>query len=144
MKVKVRGPVKNGETIYASLSSFPGVAMPESVITQVTSDELTMLGQALETMDSPPDKVNLVSCLVSIFMGIQSKHTAKAVNEVRSGVMVDVDTKVKKEKKKLLRGAFICFLKRRLPGAARASFPKGTGATPGKLSIQVNIDQIEI
>lgn len=106
VKVKVRGPVQNGERIYASLSSFPGVAMPESVITQVTSNDLTLVGQSLESVkDSPPDKVNLVSCFVSIFLSIQTQHTSKAMNEMRTGVLVDVDSKIAMAKSRLIRGA---------------------------------------
>ena len=105
VKVKVRGPVENGERIYASLSSYPGVAMPEHVITQVTSQELTLIGQSLESgKDSSADAVNLVSCFVSILLSIQTQHTNKALSDMRTDVLGNVDSKIKRAKKKLLRG----------------------------------------
>ncbi len=105
VKVKVRGPVENGERIYASLSTYPGVAMPEHVIKQVTSQELTLLGQSLESVkDSSPDAVNLVSCFVSILLSIQTQHTNKALGELRTDVLEKVDTKIGRAKRSVVRG----------------------------------------
>lgn len=105
VNVKVRGPVQNGERIYASLSSYPGVAMPEHVIVPVTSQKLTLIGQSLEsTKCSSPDAVNLVSCFVSILLSIQTQHTNRALSEMRSDLLDNVDGKIKQAKKSLLRG----------------------------------------
>ena len=107
VKVKVRGPVQNGERIYASLTSFPGVAMPEHVITQVTSEELTLVGQSLESVKAEsPDSVNLVPCFVSILLSIQTQHTNKALGDMRTDVLEKVDSKISVVKKRLLRGRY--------------------------------------
>ena len=105
VNVKVRGQVQNGERVYASLSPYPGVAMPEHVIKQVTSEELTLIGQSLEaTKDESPDSVHLVSCFVSILMSIQSQYTNKALSNMRTDVLGTVDSKIKRAKRRLLRG----------------------------------------
>ena len=111
VKVKVRGQVQNGERIYASLSPYPGVAMPEHVIKQVTSEELTLIGQSLESVkDESPDAVHLVSCFVSILLTIQSQHTNKALSDLRTDVLGTIDSKIKRAKKRLLRGGWACVL----------------------------------
>ena len=105
VKVKVRGPVNNGERIYASLSSYPGVAMPEHVIKQVTSEDLTLIGQSLDSVkDDSLDNINLVSCFVSILLSIQTQHTNKVLSDMRTDMLEDVDSKISSAKKRLLRG----------------------------------------
>jgi hypothetical protein len=108
VKVKVRGPVENGERIYASLSSYPGVAMPEHVISQVTSQGLTLIGQSLESVkDSSPDAVNLVSCFVSILLSIQTQHTDKALSDLRTDVLGNVESRIARVRKSIVRGKYL-------------------------------------
>lgn len=105
VKVKVRGVVENGERIYASINSYPGMAMPEHVIKQVTSQDLTLIGQSLETVNNvSPDGVSLVSCFVSILLSIQTQHTTKALSDMRVDVLGNVDKKIFTAKRIIVRG----------------------------------------
>ena len=79
--------------------------MPERVITQVTSKELTLVGQSLESVkDESPDSVHLVSSFVSILMSIQSQHTNKALDEMRTDLLGNFDKTFRQFKRNLLRG----------------------------------------
>ena len=101
--VKVLGPVKHGERIFASLE-HPGAAIPQSRVSAAVSSDLVLLGQTVESLDAKDDEVNLVQCFVSILLSISSGHVSNAVSDLRKNVREDVQTEVKQIKKECLRG----------------------------------------
>lgn len=106
VKVKVMGAVKNGERIYASLES-PGVAVPQSRVCNVTSQDSFLLGQSLETVQCKSNDITSPHCFVSIILTISTGHVTRAVNDMRSGVKEDVKSEVKHVKKKCMIGKCI-------------------------------------
>lgn len=103
--VKVLGPVKNGERIFASLE-HPGVAVPQSRVSEAVSSDAFLLGQTLERLDAKEHEVNLAQSFVSILLSISSGHVAGAVGDLREHMREDLKTEVKHIKKKCLRGTF--------------------------------------
>lgn len=101
--VKVRGPVKNGERIFASLE-HPGAAIPQSRVSDAVSSDVVLLGQTVESLDAKDDDVNVVQSFVSILLSISSGHLTNAVSDLRKNMREDVKTEVKQIKKKCLRG----------------------------------------
>lgn len=101
--VKVLGPVKNGERIFASLE-HPGVAVPQSRVIDAVSSEAFLLGQTLERLDAKENEVNLAQSFVSILLSISSSHVTEAVSDLREHMREDLKTEVKKFKKNCLRG----------------------------------------
>ena len=103
VSVKILGPVHNGERIYASLE-HPGIAIPQSRVCDVLSNDVFLLGQTLEYLDAKSDDVNLVQSFVSVLLSITSGHVSQAFSDLREHVKQDVKTEVKKVKTKCLIG----------------------------------------
>ena len=106
VKVKVTGPVQNGERIYASLDD-PGIGVPETqlALRPTTERRPTLLGQALETKNAKKmNEINLVSCFVSIILGIQSRQVAMAIDDIQSNIHQKMEYKVKTDRRKYLKG----------------------------------------
>jgi len=101
--VKILGPVKHGERIFASLE-HPGAAIPQSRVSDAVSSDAILLGQTLESLDAKTNEVNLVQSFVSILLSISSGHVTDAVSDLRKNMREDVKTEVKQIKKKCLRG----------------------------------------
>ena len=59
VNVKVLGPVKNGERIFASLE-HSGVAIPQSRLNGRVASDAFLLGQTLERRDAKEHEVKLV------------------------------------------------------------------------------------
>ena len=106
VSVKVLGPVKNGERIFASLE-HPGVAVPQSRVSDVISSDVFLLGQTLERLDAKENEVNLVPSFVSILLSISFGHMTDAAGDLREHMREDLKTEVKKFKKKCLRGTYL-------------------------------------
>ncbi|PFX23603.1 uncharacterized protein LOC111332759 [Stylophora pistillata] len=104
VNVKVLGPVKNGERIFASLE-HSGVAIPQSRLNGRMASDAFLLGQTLERRDAEENDVNLVQSFVSILLSITSSHMAEAASDdLRKHVREDVKTEVNKMKKKCFSG----------------------------------------
>ncbi|EDO31184.1 predicted protein [Nematostella vectensis] len=106
VRVKVTGPVQNGERVYASLDQ-PGLAVPETQIPlrRMAGKSPILLGQTLESRDAAKmSDVSLVKCFVSIVMGIQSRQMADAVSSLQDRVHNTINDAVKSEKKRFVRG----------------------------------------
>ena len=101
--VKVLGSVKHGERIFASLE-HPGVAVPQSRVSDAVFSDVVLLGQTLESLDAKDNEVNLAQSFVSILLSISSGHVTDAVSNLRKNMREDVKTEVKQIKKKCLRG----------------------------------------
>ena len=106
VKVKVAGPVQNGERVYASLE-VPGVGVPETQLSLRRRDESspTLLGQALEAKSAQTiDEINLVECFVSIVLGIQSRQVQSAIDDLQRVFQQQAEFKAKKEKRTKRKG----------------------------------------
>jgi len=105
VRVKVAGPVQNGERIYASTSK-PGIGIPETQmpLRPPGSRSPILLGQSLETAHaSTLDTVKSVKCFVSVVLGIQSEHVQAAVEDVRRDTRIKIAESIKREKQKFIK-----------------------------------------
>ncbi|KAK3739027.1 hypothetical protein QZH41_010488 [Actinostola sp. cb2023] len=109
VKVKIAGPVQNGERIYASIDR-PGIGIPETQFSLRSAGKCSaiLLGQSLEAVHSPSlQVVKCVKCFVSIVLGIQSGQVFSALEDVRLYTRNKIAESIKREKKKFYRG-LIC------------------------------------
>lgn len=110
VNVKVLGPVKNGERIFASLE-HSGVAIPQSRLNGRVASDAFLLGQTLERRNAEENDVNLVQSFVSILLSITSSHMAEATSDdLRKHVREGVKTEVNKMKKKCFSGNYVAYL----------------------------------
>lgn len=104
VNVKVLGPVKNGERIFASLE-HSGVAIPQSRLNGRVASDAFLLGQTLERRDAKEHEVKLVQSFVSVLLSITSSHMAEVKSDdLRKHVREDVKIEVNKIKKKCISG----------------------------------------
>lgn len=106
VKIKVAGPVQNGERIYASFENA-GVGIPETQIPLRPSGGVSpiLLGQALESSHtSKLDAVHPVKCFVSVVLGIQSREVGDAVDNIQRHMQRKIADTIKNEKKKFYKG----------------------------------------
>lgn len=103
VNVKVLGPVKSGERIYASLE-HPGIAIPQSRVCDALSSDVFLLGQTLTGNETEPTEVKLVQSFVSVMLSISSSHVTRAVGDLREHMKEDLKTEVKQIKRKCVRG----------------------------------------
>ena len=132
--VKVLGPVKNGERIFASLE-HPGVAVPQSRVIDALSSDAFLLGQTLERLDAKENEVNLAQSFVSILLSISSSHMTDAVSDLREHMREDLKTEVKEFKKNCLRGTcenkYLIFSSKTLHTVHTGLLAHQAGASPG-------------
>ncbi|XP_031553759.1 uncharacterized protein LOC116290795 [Actinia tenebrosa] len=106
VKVKVAGPVQNGERIYASFD-VAGVGIPETQIPLRPSGGISpiLLGQALESSQSSKlDTIHPVKCFVSVVLGIQSREVSHAVDNVQRHMQRKIADAIRLEKRKFYKG----------------------------------------
>lgn len=108
VRVKVAGPVQNGERIYASTSK-PGIGIPETQMPLRAPGNRSpiLLGQSLETAHSSTlDTVKSVKCFVSVILGVQSEQIRTAVEDVRRDTRLRIAECIKREKQRFLRSTY--------------------------------------
>ena len=111
VKVKIAGPIQNGERIYASMKK-PGIGIPETQIPLRAAGDFSpiLLGQSLEAVSARDlDVVRHAKCFVSIVLGIQSGQVAAALEDVRRDTRRKITETIKEEKRKFYRSKFTLY-----------------------------------
>lgn len=95
IKIKVSGPVKHGDFIFAS-NKLPGIAVTED---QLIADKgnwrkKRLLGYSIET--NPKPGVKLVTCIVSILLSINNDQVEVLLSKLETSLSEEIDEKLNK------------------------------------------------
>lgn len=93
ISIKVSGPVKHGDFIYAS-NKLPGVGVTEEQLIADKGDwrEKRLLGYSLET--SAKSDVKLVSCVVSILLSINNDQVERLLAKMEESMSENFERKI--------------------------------------------------